>query len=902
MLIILAWAALSAKADTVRIESAKAALAYDAVDVSFAPKCFAKGWIGEDAVSKRKAWEGCPTTVPFSLKVRQPQGGEFNGTAVFRAVPDGKVAATWVLAPDQTIELEQLYIGATLKMADYAGGTYVIDGKADQFPEAKKTFQFGWTKAARRLEVRDAKGERGFSLDFDDPVRLGFQDNSAFGAATYDLRFDFGVTNVRAGELQTLGFVLSDKRALSLKVRKPVTVAASPEWVPLSVRPFIEPGSALDFSSFRGTDSPAGCHGRVVARGDHFEFEGKPGLAQRFYGVNLCFSANYVDKAAADRLAAQLARVGYNAVRFHHHDNGLCAGADRTELEPEQAKKLDGLIAACIANGLYMTTDLFVSRQVPWSAIGEHRDGFIEMQEFKELVQAHEGAYRNFIAFARSFLNHGNVYTGRRNADEPALAWLSFVNEGNLGNMDMTYMARNPCFAEKYAAWTRVKRAAQPERWKNATGKLPKSLYDKTDPEVPFYELFLQELETQFAVRVTKFLREEVKSRQLTTNMNCWRYPSTLQLPRTMNYDFVDDHFYVDHPEFLCKSWALPSRCPNINPLVGRSQGVPSLTFRRVLNRPFTVSEYNYAAPGRYRGVGGIVCGAMAALQGWAGLWRFDWSGDALGVQSPEKKVIGYFDMAGDPLSMAAERASICLFLRRDLEGLKPVYGVAVPPAVLTTPAGAVAPLACDWNWAAWQAKIGNVVADAMPTEWRSAGPYPQALKKPDVAVRADLDGLAVGGGFVSVDGAQGTFAVQTPRTCGVFGEPGRHEAGALSCVIEQTAATIWVSALDSEPVSSSRRLLLTHLTDMQNSDCRYADEERKVLLDWGHLPHVVRAGRAQVAIRLDGASYAVYVLGTDGRRRREITATCEAGTLRFVADVAQDRADASFLYEIIRR
>src|SRR5437870_1240767 len=36
--------------------------------------------------------------------------------------------------------------------------------------------------------------------------------------------------------------------------------------------------------------------------------------------------------------------------------------------------------------------------------------------------------------FARALLDHKNPYTGLRWADDPALAWLSLVNEGNPGN------------------------------------------------------------------------------------------------------------------------------------------------------------------------------------------------------------------------------------------------------------------------------------------------------------------------------------------------------------------------------------------------------------------------------------------------------------------------------------
>ena len=43
-------------------------------------------------------------------------------------------------------------------------------------------------------------------------------------------------------------------------------------WIPFAVEHDIEPGSALDFSWIAAAHAPCGVHGRVVARGDHFEF------------------------------------------------------------------------------------------------------------------------------------------------------------------------------------------------------------------------------------------------------------------------------------------------------------------------------------------------------------------------------------------------------------------------------------------------------------------------------------------------------------------------------------------------------------------------------------------------------------------------------------------------------
>jgi len=79
------------------------------------------------------------------------------------------------------------------------------------------------------------------------------------------------------------------------------------------------------------------------------------------------------------------------------------------------------------------------------------RDGSIPMDTFKILVPAHEGAFDNWKQFARALLDHTNPYTTRRYADEPALAWLSMINEGNFGN----FFRDLRTFPEWTRAWNR---------------------------------------------------------------------------------------------------------------------------------------------------------------------------------------------------------------------------------------------------------------------------------------------------------------------------------------------------------------------------------------------------------------------------------------------------------------
>jgi hypothetical protein len=153
--------------------------------------------------------------------------------------------------------------------------------------------------------------------------------------------------------------------------------------------------------------------------------------------------------------------------------------------------------------------------------------------------------------------------------------------------------------------------------------------------------------------RMKQFLREELGGRALSSHASSWTRFATDQNARAV-YDYVDEHFYVDHPQFLENSWRWPSRCPNTSPMAGGATGGRNLSFTRRLDRPFTITEY-YSGPGRFRGVGGILTGALGALQDWDGIWRCAYSHSREAMFTPSR--INCFDMACDPLGQAAERA-----------------------------------------------------------------------------------------------------------------------------------------------------------------------------------------------------------------------------------------------------
>ncbi|MCU0871847.1 MAG: hypothetical protein MUE50_05835 [Pirellulaceae bacterium] len=738
-----------------------------------------------------------------------------------------------------------------------------------------------------------------------------------------------------AGKSLRLVFSLTGGDGLTLEEDRPVTMEAGPSWLPLDVTLDIEPDSALDFSQVIPRHTPAGKFGRVIVNSaGKFAFADRPEQGVRFYGVNLCFSAHYLERDVADQLAERLYRLGYNALRIHHYERELvdASSADQIRFLPEKLDQLDYLFAALKQRGIYVTTDLFVSRGVPQARIYPGTDGDIGMDEYKMAVHVNERAYADFLAFSRALLDHVNPYTKVRYAEDPALSWLSLVNEDNPGNF--AGRLQGPLRDDLQRAWNRWLAARFQERAAlesalgplpadqgPAQGKVPLQDVHATSPAAVQFNVFLAEVEQDFFNRTQRFLRDELHCDALLTDMNAWTNPVQMQAVRT-SFDYVDDHFYVDHPRFLERPWSLPSSCPNTSPIADGAPGGRSCAFTRLYGKPFTITEFNYSSPGRFRGVGGILTGALGALQDWDGVWRFAYAHNREGVSAT--RPLNYFDVASDPLNQAAERASLCLFLRGDLEPAPHAVAIAATKDQLLKTPTTSRDKTPAWNALAWLTRVGWTLAEEQPPSVSGQAVLPivggrfdpfasdagqrvvDGLRKLgwlSIENRTDLgeNRLVSENGQLTIDAPTNTFVLDTARTAGGFAPAGaRIETQSALIEIQDTEATVWISSLDGQPIASSKRLLITHLTDLQNTGARYADRARKVLLSWGGLPHLVQNGRATVTLRVTNASGAqVYGLATSGKRTGEINPTREANQLVIPLAVT-DNGKARMLYEVV--
>jgi len=138
-----------------------------------------------------------------------------------------------------------------------------------------------------------------------------------------------------------------------------------------------ELAGAPDFSRL---NQPLGAADRVFVRDGHFYKVGQdlaPNTADderiRFFGVNLCFGANFPAAEDAVRIARRLRKLGVNLVRLHHMDSQPDAdpnnaGSTLTRgpyptLNLVAAARLRALLDALKAEGIYVNLNLHVGYQ-----------------------------------------------------------------------------------------------------------------------------------------------------------------------------------------------------------------------------------------------------------------------------------------------------------------------------------------------------------------------------------------------------------------------------------------------------------------------------------------------------------------------------------------------------------
>ena len=196
----------------------------------------------------------------------------------------------------------------------------------------------------------------------------------------------------------------------------------------------------LDFSHL--LDAPAGKHGFLQIKDDHFYFE--DGTRARFLGFNIAARSNTPSHELAEKLADHFASMGVNIIRMHAADAPIgqeectwssCKEApllkysegSSIEFNPEGLDRFDYLAAKLKEKGIYLHFDLLIARQFLAGDGLEYPGDMVPcIKCFPMFNQRLIDLQRDY---AKKFLCHVNPYTGLAYKDDPAVAVVQMNNE-----------------------------------------------------------------------------------------------------------------------------------------------------------------------------------------------------------------------------------------------------------------------------------------------------------------------------------------------------------------------------------------------------------------------------------------------------------------------------------------
>ena len=557
----------------------------------------------------------------------------------------------------------------------------------------------------------------------------------------------------------------------------------------------------VDLSFLNAPDKPAGGHGFLRAAGDGLVFA--DGTRARFWGTNLTSYALFgTPRDEVVRQARRLSALGFNLVRFHHHDSpwvspnvfGERSAPDTRHLSAAMLDKLDWWIKCLKDEGIYVWLDLHDGRQLRRA---DGVEGFAEISKDGRTADLKGYNYVNpsiesaMQRFQDAYVGHRNPYTGLRYADDPAVVAVLITNEN-----DATNHYGNALLPDKRVPWHSARYMTQARAFASTWGLPPDRVWRAWEPGPS--KLFLNDLEHRFDGGMIADLRAQgVKVPIATTST--WGSNPLSSLPALTTGDIVDAHAYGGAGE-LEKN---PLYAPNMADWIAAAQ---------VAGRPLSVSEWNVSPfPVSDRYVVPLYLAACGGLQGWDAMLQYAYAQaplDSAGVPSD-------WAAFNDPGLLATLPAAALMYRRGDVREARTVYAFAPSPERLF--GEKISP----GNSAALRtaAVIGRLVV-AMPRvrelPWLAASRLPAGAQVITDPGRPLIDSRATGAssdtGELRRNWARGTYTIDTSRTQAAMGWIGGRKIALtdVAFAVETRNAAVAVQSLTSRPIAESRDIMIS--------------------------------------------------------------------------------------------
>ena len=382
--------------------------------------------------------------------------------------------------------------------------------------------------------------------------------------------------------------------------------------------------------------------------------------------------------------------------------------------------------------------------------------------------------------------------------------------------------------------------------------------YDFSLPRFADMAAFYHDVQKGHFDDLRTYLKNTLNVLAPITGTNALVGPADASLHEDM--DYLDDHSYWDHPWFPNGAWDPYDWQISNEPMVKSgdfgaiTNAMSGLTF---LNKPYTVSEYNHAAPNRFRTEMPHAVLAYGAFHGMDGVMffdynsGFDWGGDFVG---------GFFAINRDHSVMGLFPSCAAAF-RQGWVQEEP------NPVVVQYSAQGVSELARADDQYRW--------GHFLPYDTKRQLTHSIRTATYEGTENSDFQSIPQGstGYFVTTTGEthldtdSGVLTTSTPHFVAVTGflqdaNPVPNSSGMRVLQADDFGSVTWVSCSET-PLSTAKRTLLTIASKQQN-DGMIWDGLNTVHNNWGGAPTVQDA--LVISLELGIAADSIHIFTLDGQ------------------------------------
>jgi hypothetical protein len=631
----------------------------------------------------------------------------------------------------------------------------------------------------------------------------------------------------------------------------------------------------IDISHIFENEKPAGKHGFMTVQGNKFVFEN--GTEMKFWGTNFNSGANFPSHEYSKKVAKRLSKTGINIVRFHQLDAEWSTPnifqftkgkfSDNTRrLDPESLDRLDYLIYSLKQEGIYIYMDLLTYRKF------KSGDGVYCTKELEDAGRPYTNFDRTMIELQKEFCHqvwtHINPYTGIAYKDEPAIVLCEITNENDLFHhqrFPIIHEPYRPNLEKQYRNWAADKGIDIPQE---------KVCFEDMDDNIL---AFKKEVQESYYMEMIDYMRSiGVKIPITGTN---WSRNANL-LSTQLVTDFVDSHAYW---------WFGDQRKFQSRLMTGeKSTIIDALTFSRVLDKPYFVSEWDEPWPNKWRAECPLYIAAVGSFQGWNGFtihtYRYGTNTDEFVTRKIGRDLVignsyyrGIFDTYNDPAKYGLFYHAALMMRRGDVKEGNTSVGMKINDISKAEIGMKSYSEMAAIQLTSEQHKFGTVLPQGSEVQDITIDYSEEIVDKSKGEVLSDTGEL-----YRSWEKQYGW--IDTSNTKAVYGMVGKQNEIKLndfSIIVDNEFATVAISTLTHDPVNNSQNMLLTAVGLADTADSKYNDDGT-ALIDPGMGPIECEVIKAKISIETNRRNLKVWSVDAEGFFTGVIPSTYEGGNFQF--------------------